>query len=185
MIIKSRLRYLIAQYEEQSGRSLSISRLARETRLAESTLRNLLNNTTQRFDGPVIAALCTYFNVPIEQLLTLDETGDVAQMSYQLPSTSDEGLQRLLSFYPDTIALMPNEFTSHEFILKLGHLRQHDYIGYLSTYLTSNRPFQVAHGRLAQGLSDYSEWVTLINDKVSSTDIFGNPGFSALWRKVK
>lgn len=185
MSIKTRLRFLIAERETKEGRRLSLARLARETNLTENTLRNLANNTTQRFDAPVLAALCAYFGVSIGELLVYGSEHETMNTLPILPSTPDEAIAVLEEKYPGIIQRMPPEFTTHKFIQKLARRYPHEYLGLLHTYYQSDSPFRDAHSLIGRRLRNFSHLVTLVQDDYDSRDIFGTKSKAALWRKVK
>lgn len=84
--------------------------------------------------------------------------------------------------YPDIIAQMAPEFTSHEFILKLARQNQALYIEALHTYRTNESPFMVVHGVLAQHLHACDDLIEHLGG-VASRDIFGNSNGCGNWRK--
>ena len=95
----------------------------------------------------------------------------------------------LLDRYPDTIAAMDEEFTSHEFILALAQGQQRLYIEALYAYRDvthkgAEAPFQIVHGFLAKHLHDFDGLVDLAGIGYGSEDIFGNPQRCARWRKL-
>jgi hypothetical protein len=74
--------------------------------------------------------------------------------------TSQHDFTALLAMYPNTIAQMPDTFTSHEFILRLAQANQAEYVEALysyrnETHLSTNAPFKNVHGVLSNHLSDY------------------------------
>ena len=85
--------------------------------------------------------------------------------------------------YQQVVDVMPDPFTSHEFILELARRHQRLYIDSLYTYRNTlnpaDSPFQVVHGQLAERLRGFADYV----DHVSSTDIFGKSNTCARWRK--
>jgi hypothetical protein len=95
----------------------------------------------------------------------------------------------LFAAYPSVIAAMPQEFTSHEFILELARREQRLYIEALYDYRNSLRsgtavPFMIVHGVLARELDNFPALVRKASCSVASTDIFGQPDGAALWYKV-
>ena len=96
---------------------------------------------------------------------------------------SQHDFAALENVYQQVMDEMPDEFTSHDFILALAWRHQRLYIDALYTYRTTlspdDSPFQVVHGQLAERLYKFADYV----DRVSSTDIFGTPGRCARWRK--
>ena len=90
-----------------------------------------------------------------------------------MPFTDDE--------YQQAIDALPDEFTSHEFILRLAWMFQQTYISFLYDYREYADPFRVAHSRLAARLN---EWETLeAIGQVVDEDIFRHPNGNVQWRK--
>jgi len=91
--------------------------------------------------------------------------------------------------YPAVIDQMPQEFTSHEFILRLAQQYQRLYVDALHSYRDTTRlgtpaPFMNVHRELSKGLRSFPELVTHIADDAPSTDIFDMSQSCARWRKV-
>jgi hypothetical protein len=96
----------------------------------------------------------------------------------------------LYEHYPEIIDLMPETFTSHEFILKLAHHYQRLYIEALYAYRDSEHrgapaPFRTVHGILAKQLNQYPHLITRDppDQDVKSDDIFDQPSQCAQWRR--
>lgn len=91
--------------------------------------------------------------------------------------------------FPDIVAKMGNdEFSSHEFLLKLSQAYQIEYIDALYHYRSiggSATPFQVVHGILMKKLAEHIELVTMLERDFKDPNIFGYEGGNAFWRKVK
>jgi putative transcriptional regulator len=49
--------------ERRENRRITLSEVSKETGLAPDTIRKIRENQTSRFDAPVLAALCKYFDV--------------------------------------------------------------------------------------------------------------------------
>lgn len=64
MKIKSELFRFWQQQELEAGRRISVSEVARQTGVSRNAIQGLLDGETNRFDGPTVAAICAYFNVP-------------------------------------------------------------------------------------------------------------------------
>ncbi len=93
-------------------------------------------------------------------------------------------LQALYSHYPEIIAqILSDEFSSHEFILRLAQQHQVDYVEALHSY-RSGEPFRQVHAILSAQLQRHPDLVTQIEDAVGSPNIFGEPQTCARWRKV-
>ncbi len=97
-----------------------------------------------------------------------------------------ELFDELEGYYPDVIAQMENEFTSHEFIEKLSQMQQTRYVQLLSEYNQNGQPFQSVHSVIAKRLkSNWTHLVKHIDTDTKSENIFGNYNSAAIWRKVK
>lgn len=101
---------------------------------------------------------------------------------------SEHDFSALYDLYPDTIARMPDTFTSHEFILCLAHQHQSAYIEALYAYRNIPRrgkvaPFLMVHGILARRLLAYPDLIEKIPSVVPSKDIFGNDNTARQWRR--
>lgn len=93
-------------------------------------------------------------------------------------------VDKLESFFEDIIPKMAHRFTSHEFLLRLAHEHQKEYIGALALYLGNDTPFRDLHHELVKRLKKL-EGQMLISQRTEypSRDIFGNPSTATLWRK--
>lgn len=95
----------------------------------------------------------------------------------------------LYTKYPAIIAKMPEEFTSHQFILELARQNQTLYVEALYTYRKHLRgdkpaPFLIVHGILAAHLANYPSLLDQIRKDAPSKDIFGQDNWCSEWRKV-
>ena len=91
--------------------------------------------------------------------------------------------------YPEIFSTIADEFTSHQFILKLAQENQKEYVEALYAYRDVTRlgkpvPFIFVHREISQGLKNFPKLVEKVGE-VSSTDIFGESNGCTLWRKVK
>ena len=96
----------------------------------------------------------------------------------------------LLERYPEIIAAMPDEFTSHEFILALAQRHQRLYVEALHAYRDvlhqgATAPFRTVHGILAKRLHDFEDLIVQEGTAFGSKDIFGHPQQCAKWRKLQ
>jgi hypothetical protein len=94
----------------------------------------------------------------------------------------------LLGKYPEIIAVMPDNFTSHKFILALAQKHQTLYIEALYAYRDVNHqgayaPFRIVHGILCKHLHDFDRLVAPKGIARRSKDIFGHKQQCARWRK--
>lgn len=86
--------------------------------------------------------------------------------------------------YSEIVDMMPDEFNSHDFILKLVQRYQRFYVQALSEYANNNQPFLTVHGEIAKRLKKRYDLVKHIDNKTSK-NIFGLDSDAAVWRKVK
>jgi hypothetical protein len=93
-------------------------------------------------------------------------------------------IDKLESFFEDIIQTMEPRFTSHEFLFKLAHEHQQEYVRALNLYLENNTPFKDLHHELYRRLKKL-EGKVLIAQKTEypSRNIFGIPSCVTLWRK--
>jgi hypothetical protein len=91
--------------------------------------------------------------------------------------------EALETVYEKVIALMPNRFDSHEFILKLAQEYQQLYVKALVEYAESERPFKIVHGQIAMRLLKFPNLVTRVGEHISK-DIFLQESTATLWQKV-
>lgn len=94
----------------------------------------------------------------------------------------------LLATYPSVIAVLPAQFTSHQFIRELARDQQTLYIEALYAYRHTQRagkavPFQIVHGILAQNLEHFPGLVHKLSPAVPSADLFGHANTAALWER--
>lgn len=62
MTIKNQFLALLAKKEASENRRIAIAEVARETGIDQRTLGKWSKNTIERYDSPVIDALCSYFD---------------------------------------------------------------------------------------------------------------------------
>ena len=101
------------------------------------------------------------------------------------PSTASKAFQDLKKSFPEVIGKMTRPvFTSHEFILRLGSLKQKEYVRALCRYSENEKPFQTLHSMIALALAKFTDLVEQLPE-VDSKDLFGEPGKCVAWRKRK
>ena len=71
--MRSQLRALVRQREDQTGKRVSLRSVALATGVNEYTVRGLYNNTLSEYPGKAVAALCEYFGCDLSDLLTLED----------------------------------------------------------------------------------------------------------------
>jgi hypothetical protein len=96
---------------------------------------------------------------------------------------SADEFKSLEAVYEKVIALMPDKFDSHEFILKLAQEHQQLYVQALVEYAASERPFQIVHGQIAMRLLKFPNLVTRVGEHISK-DIFLQENSATLWQKT-
>ena len=74
MVVQNRLKELLAIKERKEYRSITLERCAEESGVNYRTVRRWAKQETTRFDAPIIAALCKYFDcTPGELLIRIEE----------------------------------------------------------------------------------------------------------------
>ncbi len=99
-----------------------------------------------------------------------------------------QDFENLFTHYPTTIRSMPRKFTSHQFILRLAHDHQTEYIEALYACRRAKRsgraaPFMALHALLAQELGNYARLAVKVGVENNSRDIFGNSNSSTVWQR--
>jgi putative transcriptional regulator len=77
--IVSRFRVLLAEKELREQRRISLRKVVRETGVSISTVEGLANNTLREFPAAGLAAICSYLECTVGQLLVLAEEARVDQ----------------------------------------------------------------------------------------------------------
>ena len=93
-------------------------------------------------------------------------------------------LEELEEKFPEILRLMPDEFDSHDFFLKLAHEYQNLYVRALIEYADNDQPFKIVHGQLAQRLLNFPKLVAKAGTR-NSEDIFRQIESATVWKKVK
>ncbi len=75
--MNSRLKILVAERELRERRSLSIRTITAESGASRSTVERLLNNTIRRVPLDDLAALCSYFDCSVADILQADDAPEV------------------------------------------------------------------------------------------------------------
>lgn len=95
-----------------------------------------------------------------------------------------EAFEELEKIYHKIVKLMPDEFNSHQFILKLAQKYQKLYVQALYVYKDNNQPFQSVHKEIAKRLKKHKKLVSYVKSR-PSPNIFGLKNKAAVWQKVK
>ena len=77
--MNSRLKILVAERELKERRSLSIRTITAESGASRSTVERLLNNTIKRVPLDDLAALVSYFDCNVADILQADEVPETQQ----------------------------------------------------------------------------------------------------------
>lgn len=94
-------------------------------------------------------------------------------------------IDALKRHYPEAIALMPDQFDSHDLIDKLMALHPTLYVAFLDEFASQGRKsVPLAHGALSKALYDFPELVRRDGDAVS-INVRGHQSKAAAWRKVE
>jgi hypothetical protein len=96
---------------------------------------------------------------------------------------SADEFKSLEAVYEQVIALMPDKFDSHEFILKLAQEHQRLYVQALMEYADNEKPFQAVHSQIAMRLLKYPNLIARVGEHVSQ-DIFLRESSATLWQKT-
>ena len=77
--MNSRLKVLVAENSLKDRRQLGIRTIASEAGVSVSTVQRLMNNTMRRVPLDDLAALCTYLNCEVGDILRADEVTEAKQ----------------------------------------------------------------------------------------------------------
>ncbi|HID99355.1 MAG TPA: hypothetical protein EYP59_03590 [Thiotrichaceae bacterium] len=100
-----------------------------------------------------------------------------------MTNQASEVVDKLESFFEETLQKMDRQFTSHDFFLKLLHGHQNDYVAALAAHQDKSAPFKDLHWALFQRLQKLDK-IKKQQDDYPSQDIFGIASTTTLWRKV-
>lgn len=94
-------------------------------------------------------------------------------------------IEALERHFEDVIKSMDIRFTTHDFLLRLAHDHQREYVAGLAACAEGGNPFKDLHHALAKRLKTLEgKLVTLRKASYPSRDIFGTPSHSGLWKKL-
>lgn len=103
-----------------------------------------------------------------------------------MANQANELVDKLESFFEETIQKLDRQFTSHEFFVKLLHAHQNEYVAALAAYSDKGAPFKDLHYEIQKRLRKLDgKLISLQIKDYPSRDIFGVASTSTLWRKKK
>ncbi len=70
--VVSKARQLRLEYQVKLGRTVTIEEVAEATGIARAALNRIELNQTERIDFETIQKLCTFYGVPVGDLLTME-----------------------------------------------------------------------------------------------------------------
>jgi len=90
-------------------------------------------------------------------------------------------LDELKPFYAEILDMMPDEFDSHQFILKLAQKHQPEYVTALYAYRNAKdkAPFREVHRQISDSSHEYADAIK----PRTSPDIFRVNQANSAWRK--
>jgi hypothetical protein len=101
-----------------------------------------------------------------------------------MANQAQEFLNKLETFFEETLQKMDRQFTTHEFFLELLHAHQNEYVAALAAYTDNGTPFKDLHLEIFKRLQKLEgKLITKQQEDYSSQDIFGIASTTTLWRK--
>lgn len=95
-----------------------------------------------------------------------------------------EAFEALEAVFSRVVRTMPDEFDTHQFILKLARRYQKLYIQALYVYRDNDSSFTMTHRAIGKRLKKHETLVKQVGTR-KSQNIFGLENRVALWRKVR
>lgn len=98
----------------------------------------------------------------------------------------DHPVDQLETFFEEIIHKMDRQFTSHEFLLRLAHEHQHEYVAGLNYYNRheQSKPFKDLHHDIINRLKKLDgNGLKLKRTDYPSRDLFGIASSAGLWQK--
>ncbi|XAM00954.1 hypothetical protein OT109_06115 [Phycisphaeraceae bacterium D3-23] len=93
-------------------------------------------------------------------------------------------LDKLYAYYPNIIDLMPDRFSSHEFIERLFQQHQADFIDALYKYRSLDAPVRSLTAPLSKQLHNHPRLVQYDGHE-QSKNLFSDEGQCAVWVRKK
>jgi hypothetical protein len=94
-------------------------------------------------------------------------------------------VDKLETFFEEIIQKMEHRFTSHEFLLRLAHEHQPEYVKALTHHMEKGTPFKDLHHELVKRLHHLDgKLIALHKKNYPSRDIFGIVSTASVWRKT-
>jgi DNA-binding Xre family transcriptional regulator len=72
MIVKNRLIQLMGEKQARENRTITISLVARETKISRTALYDLVSYKSRRLDSNIVVKLCQYFGCELADFLYID-----------------------------------------------------------------------------------------------------------------
>ena len=101
-----------------------------------------------------------------------------------MANQAQELVNKLETFFEETLQKMDRQFTTHEFFLALLHAHQNEYVAALAAYSDNGTPFKDLHWEIFKRLQKLEgSQITKQQSDYPSQDIFGIASTTTLWRK--
>lgn len=71
--LRNRFLYLVTEKERKIGRKIKYIEIAEATGIAHSVISRWMNSEIERYDAPIVAKLCDYFECELWDLLYLEQ----------------------------------------------------------------------------------------------------------------
>lgn len=102
----------------------------------------------------------------------------------EITAAQRAAVDKLETGFAEVIQHLEKQFTSHEFLLRLMHTYQDNYVAALSAFAGKGKPFKELHHELIKRLKKLDGTVvTLYHTNYPSRDVFGVASYATLWRK--
>jgi hypothetical protein len=100
-------------------------------------------------------------------------------------TTDPNEVDVLENSFEAVLAVMDARFTTHQFLLRLAHDHQREYVAGLAAFSEGGMPFKDLHHALVKRLKKLDgKTISLRKDSYPSQDIFGTPSYAGLWKKL-
>lgn len=100
-------------------------------------------------------------------------------------ATDPNEVDVLENCFEAVLGAMDVRFTTHQFLLRLAHDHQREYVAGLAAFAAGGMPFKALHHAVFKRLKKLEgKTITLRKESYPSQDIFGTPSHSGLWKKL-